>query len=179
MLLRQSRMAEKPRRPGQRQDALVEQQRRQSESMERIATAIEVMVNTTMTVALVYPWKNDPSVVRAVLVRNEHERQRLRLSVREFAGSNRAMAVEEWLRKDGFVVLNNEQLFVDGNGIGMFAPRAIAAHRELIPPNELDPAHVTRQFSPNRFSSTSYPSRCIPPTTAPIPRQLSSHVASA
>jgi len=120
--------------PAQRIRALIDQQRRQTESMERIANSIEVMVNTTMTVALVYPWKNDPSIVRAVLLRNEHDRQRIRLSVHEFATSDRSMSVEEWLRKDGFVVLNSESLFVDTNGICMFMPRA--KHTELIPPNE-------------------------------------------
>ena len=134
----------RPVATGQGLGALLEQQRRQCDSMDRIAAAMEVMVSTSMTVALVYPWKNDPSVVRAVVLRNEHDRQRIRLSLSEFASSNRAMSVEEWLRKDGFVVLNSESLFVDGNGIGMFTPRAAAAHRELIPPAELDASRLLR-----------------------------------
>jgi len=123
-------------------DALVEHQRHQSDSMDRIANAIELMVNTTMTIALVYPWKNDPSIVCAVVLRNDHDRHRIRQSMNQFAASNRAMSVEGWLKKDGFVVLHSESLFIDGNGICMFSPRA--THAELIPPGELDPSHVLR-----------------------------------
>ena len=122
--------------------AMLEQQQRQGDSMDRIANAMELMVTTSMTITLVYPWKADPSVVRAVLLRSDHDRERLRLSMIRYENSNRDVPVEDWLEKERFFVVKNESIFLDREGVGMFMPHA--AHRELIPPGEMDPSRVLR-----------------------------------
>ena len=120
-------------------DLLLEQERRHADSMERIAAATEairqdvnLMVATSMTAALVYPWANDPSVVRVVLIRSSEDERRLRESLQRFETSDRAVPMEEWLKKDEFTLLVTKPVSLERKGIGSY--KATAAHKGLTAP---------------------------------------------
>jgi hypothetical protein len=118
-------------------DLLVQQQQRHADSLERIAGATEairqdvnLMVATSMTAALVYPWANDTSVVRVVLIRSSEDERRLRESLQRFETSDRALPMEEWLKNDGFTLLVTKHVSLERQGIGTFKATA-ATHKGL------------------------------------------------
>lgn len=125
--------------PVQYLELLVEQQRRHADAMERLAGSTEairqdvnLMVATSMTAALVYPWANDLSVVRVVLMRSSEDERRLRESLQRFEASDRALPMEEWLKKDGFTLLTTKPVSLERKGIGTY--KATAAHQGLAAP---------------------------------------------
>jgi hypothetical protein len=120
---------------------LVEQQRVQAESMNRFATAAQdiaesmrLMVATSLTAALVYPWANDLSVVRVVLLRSAEDQRRLGEALARFETSDRSVAMEEWLKKEGFTLLTTVPMNLQRKGIGTF--KATATHTGLRAPGQ-------------------------------------------
>jgi hypothetical protein len=118
---------------------LLEHQGRQAESMDKLATAaqaiaesLHTMVATSLTAALVYPWTNDLSVVRVVLLRSAEDQRRLQESLARFETSDRSMPMEEWLKKEDFTLLATTQMNLHRKGIGTF--KATAAHTGLSAP---------------------------------------------
>jgi hypothetical protein len=72
------------------------------------------------------------SVVRVVLMRSSEDERRLRESLQRFEASDRALPMEEWLKKDGFTLLMTKPVSLERKGIGTY--KATAAHQGLSAP---------------------------------------------
>jgi hypothetical protein len=123
---------------------LLEQERRHGDSMEKMAAAtdaiaqdLHAMFATTLTAALVYPWANDPHVVRVVLLQSTDEERRLRDSLKRFEGTDRSVPMEEWLKNDGFRLLPAKPVSLDRQGIATFKAKVV--HQGLSAPPPLAP----------------------------------------
>jgi hypothetical protein len=116
---------------------LAKQAGRQSDAVERIGRAIESMARdvgsltaSRLTAALVRPWANDPRVVRVVLIQTQEDERRLRESVQRFEAGDQGLPMEDWLRKDGFRVVDTREISAERRGIATFKA-AHDAHKDL------------------------------------------------
>jgi hypothetical protein len=116
---------------------LVKQAGRQSDAAERVGRAAESiardvsgLVAARLTAALVRPWANDPRVVRVVLIQSQEDERRLREAVQRYESGDQALPMEDWLRREGFRVVDTREIAPERRGIATF--RAAAdTHREL------------------------------------------------
>jgi len=116
---------------------LAKQAGRQSDAVERmgkaadsIARDISSLLATRVTAALVRPWANDPRVVRVVLIQSQEDERRLRESVQRYEASDQGLPMEDWLRKDGFRVVETKEISSERRGIATFKAAA-GTHKEL------------------------------------------------
>ncbi len=102
---------------GQPETARVDSQNRQVEALDKLAVAAEAIardlasyISDSLKVVLVYPWSNDPSVFRAVLVQGADEERRLTEALPRFESSKDAANLEDWLRQEHFKPLKTARL---------------------------------------------------------------------
>ena len=119
-------MAELAKQAGRQCDA-VERMGRAAESIARDVTSL---LATRVTAALVRPWANDPRVVRVVLIQSQEDERRLRESVQRYESSDQGLPMEDWLRKDGFRVVETKDISSERRGIATFRATA-ETHKEL------------------------------------------------
>src|SRR5205814_6128749 len=77
---------------------------------DSIARDVSSLIATRVTAALVRPWANDPRVVRVVLIQSQEDERRLRESVQRYEASDQGLPMEDWLRKDGFRVVETTEI---------------------------------------------------------------------
>ena len=106
---------------------IVKQVSRQSAAVERLGTAAESiardvsgMLATSLVAVLVHPWANDPRHVRVVLVGNQEEERRLKDSVQRHEIGNHPVPLDEWLKKDGFRVVETRDVAPERQGLTTF-----------------------------------------------------------
>ena len=116
---------------------LAKQAGRQSDAVERLGRAadsiardVSSLLATRVTAALVRPWANDPRVVRVVLIQTQEDERRLRESVQRYEASDQGLPMEDWLRKDGFRVVETTEIAAERRGIATFKAGA-DTHKEL------------------------------------------------
>jgi hypothetical protein len=119
-------MAELAKQAGRQGDAV----ERMSKAAESIARDISSLLATRVTAALVRPWANDPRVVRVVLIQSQEDERRLRESVQRYEASDQGLPMEDWLRKDGFRVVETKEIASERRGIATFKAAA-GTHKEL------------------------------------------------
>ncbi|TMQ15393.1 MAG: hypothetical protein E6K82_25550 [Candidatus Rokuibacteriota bacterium] len=119
---------------------LVTQVGRQTDVVERLGRAadsiardISSLLATRITAALVRPWANDPHVVRVVLIQSQDDERRLRESVQRYESSDRPVPMEEWLKQEGFRVVETREIAAERQGIATFKA-ASDKHQELTGP---------------------------------------------
>jgi len=106
---------------------IVKQVSRQSAAVERLGTAAESiardvsgMLATSLVAVLVHPWANDPRHVRVVLVGNQEEERRLKDSVQRHEIGDHPVPLDEWLKKDGFRVVETRDVAPERQGLTTF-----------------------------------------------------------
>jgi hypothetical protein len=106
---------------------IVKQVSRQSAAVERLGTAAESIARdvsgllaTSLVAVLVHPWANDPRNVRVVLVRNQEEERRLKDSVQRHEIGDHPVPLDEWLKKDGFRVVETRDVSPERRGLTTF-----------------------------------------------------------
>jgi len=116
---------------------LAKQAGRQSDAVERLSRAadsiardVSSLLATRVTAALVRPWANDPRVVRVVLIQTQDDERRLREAVQRYEASDQGLPMEDWLRKDGFRVVETKEIAAERRGIATFQAGA-DTHKEL------------------------------------------------
>jgi len=117
-----------PLGPVQMLGTLLELQRRQADAAESMATAtrsmasdMRALVSRDLRVALVYPWPNDRTIVRAVLVSSHEEERRLSEALTRFDDNAGHTTLEAWLTEQGFRPLPIINLSL-GRGSGRSRP---------------------------------------------------------
>jgi hypothetical protein len=100
---------------------------RQSEAIERlgraaesIATDLGTLLTARLTAALIRPWANDPRIVRVVLIQNSDDERRLRESLHRYESGGESVPMEEWLKKDGFRVMETKEIAAERHGLTTF-----------------------------------------------------------
>jgi hypothetical protein len=116
---------------------LVKQAGRQSDAVERMSRAadsiardVASLLATRVTAVLVRPWANDPRVVRVVLIQTQDDERRLRESVQRYEGSDQGLPMEDWLKRDGFRVVESREIAAERRGIATFKA-ASGTHKDL------------------------------------------------
>ena len=119
---------------------LVTQVGRQTDVVERLGRAadsiardISSLLAAQLTAVLVRPWANDPRVVRVVLIQSQDDERRLRESVQRYESSDRPVPMEEWLKQEGFRVVETREIAAERQGIATFKA-ASDKHQELTGP---------------------------------------------
>ena len=116
---------------------LVKQAGRQSDAVEKMSRAadsiardVNSLLASRVTAALVRPWANDPRIVRVVLIQSQEDERRLRESVQRYERGDQALPMEDWLRKDGFRVVDTKEVSTERRGIATFKA-ASDTHKQL------------------------------------------------
>lgn len=129
---------------------LIEQQRRQADALTRLAEETAEMARDVraltlrqMRVALVYPWPNDPSIVRAVLVQGPEEEHRLAEALPKFDASGDTTSLESWLVQQNFRPVDLVELSLGRRHRGVAAASA-PARKVTLPPIDLGPLRLER-----------------------------------
>jgi hypothetical protein len=106
---------------------IVKQVSRQSAAVERLGTAAEsiahdvsALLATNVIAVLVHPWANDRRDVRVVLVPNQEEERRLKDSVQRHEIGDHPVPLDEWLKKDGFRVVETRDVAPERQGLTTF-----------------------------------------------------------
>jgi hypothetical protein len=125
---------------------LVIQMVRQSEAVERLGRAAEsiagdlsTLLTARLTAALVRPWANDPRIVRVVLIQSAEDERRLREAVHRYEVSGETLPMEEWLRKEGFRVMETKEVSAERRGLTTFKATT-GKHVELETAAAMEPA---------------------------------------
>ena len=114
---------------------LAKQAGRQSDAVERMGRAAESIARdigsltaTRLTAALVRPWANDPRVVRVVLIQTHDEERRLREAVQRYETGDQGLPMEDWLKQEGFRVVETRDIAPERRGMTTFKASADAHH---------------------------------------------------
>jgi hypothetical protein len=106
---------------------LAKQVSRQSDAVERLGTAAESIARDvsgllagSLVAVLVHPWAHDPRNVRVVLVQNQEEERRLKESVQRHEVGDRPVPLDDWLKKDGFRVVETRDVAPERQGLTTF-----------------------------------------------------------
>jgi hypothetical protein len=131
---------------------LAKQAGRQSDAVEKLGRAadsiardVSSLLASRVTAALVRPWANDPRVVRVVLIQSQEDERRLRESVQRYEASDQGLPMEDWLRKDGFRVVETKEISSERRGIATFKA-ADGTHKEL---SEASLEHLELEHKPD------------------------------
>jgi len=131
---------------------LAKQAGRQSDAVEKIGRAadsiardVSSLLASRVTAALVRPWANDPRIVRVVLIQSQEDERRLRESVQRYETGDQALPMEEWLRKDGFRVVDTTDISPERRGLATFTA-AEGTHKEL---SEASLQHLELEHKPD------------------------------
>jgi len=135
---------------------LVTQVGRQTDAVERLGRAadsiardISSLLAAQLTAVLVRPWANDPRVVRVVLIQSQDDERRLRESVARYESSDRPVPMEEWLKQEGFRVVETREIAAERQGIATFKA-ASDKHQELTGPGaEASLEHLELERKPD------------------------------
>ena len=119
-------MAELAKQAGRQSDAV----EKMSRATDSIARDVSSLLATRVTAALVRPWANDPRIVRVVLIQSQEDERRLRDSVQRYETGDQALPMEEWLKKDGFRVVDTKDISPERRGLATFKAAA-GTHKEL------------------------------------------------
>ena len=103
---------------------------RLSKAAESIARDISSLLASRVSAALVRPWANDPRIVRVVLIQSDDDERRLREAVQRYEAQECSDPMEEWLKKEGFRVVETREITPPRKGLATFKAAA-DKHREL------------------------------------------------
>jgi glycine/D-amino acid oxidase-like deaminating enzyme len=119
-------LAELAKQAGRQGDAV----ERMGRAAESIARDIASLTATRLTAALVRPWANDPRVVRVVLIQTQDDERRLREAVQRYETGDQALPMEDWLKGEGFRVVETRDIAPERRGMATFKAAA-GTHKEL------------------------------------------------
>jgi len=134
-------IAELAKQAGRQGDAV----ERLSRAADSIARDVSSLLASRVTAALVRPWANDPRVVRVVLIQSQEDERRLRESVQRYEASDQGLPMEDWLKKDGFRVVDTKEISTERRGIATFKA-ASDTHKEL---NDAGLEHLELEHKPD------------------------------
>ena len=119
-------LAELAKQAGRQGDAV----ERMGRAAESIARDVASLTANRLTAALVRPWANDPRVVRVVLIQTQDDERRLREAVQRYETGDQALPMEDWLKKEGFRVVETREIAPERRGMATFKAAA-GTHKEL------------------------------------------------
>lgn len=113
---------------------LLRHQEHQGDALDRLSVATESIARDmwsflagSMKIALVYPWPNEPTLFRAVLLRSPDEERRLAQALPGFEKAPPGTMMEDWLKSEGFKPIDVAQVRL-GKHDGMYrSPQAAPA----------------------------------------------------